>query len=252
MQTPGFPGRAQVGGEDEKVPTSKGTTKADASSGAWSVHLSGVSDGAHTYFAKAKDAEGNTSPASNSVTVRVDKTAPKLSEVYPLSGATEVLRNTDIAAGFTEEMNPATFTPSTVTLVKDGTTTPIGIRMGLLDSYPSKLWISPWSDDGPVALDSNTKYTLKIKGGTSGMKDLVGNALEQDYSWSFATEGAPPSVVGYTPTQTSDVPRSIRPTATFSVNMDPSTITASNIKFEVYDTKRRRWVSVTHRELRCD
>jgi probable HAF family extracellular repeat protein len=58
--------------------TSKGTTTADSSSsGAWSIDLSGVSEGAHTYFAKAKDAAGNTSSASDSVTVTVeDKTAP--------------------------------------------------------------------------------------------------------------------------------------------------------------------------------
>jgi hypothetical protein len=143
-------------------------------------------------------------------------------------------------------MDPATLITSTVTLVKDGTTTPITIRMGLMESYPQKLWISPWSDDGRVALDSNTKYTVRIKGGTNGVKDPVGNALEQDYSWSFTTEGAPPTVVGYTPTQTTGVPRNIRPTVTFSSNMDPSTITATNIKFEVYDTKRSRWVSVAH------
>jgi alpha-tubulin suppressor-like RCC1 family protein len=56
--------------------TSKGTTKADPSSGVWSIDLTGVSEGAHTYKAKATDAEGNTPPASNSVTVTVDKTAP--------------------------------------------------------------------------------------------------------------------------------------------------------------------------------
>jgi hypothetical protein len=225
---------------------SKGTTRADSSSGAWSIDLSGVPDGTHTYFAKAMDAEGNTSSASNSVTVKVDKTAPKVSEVYPLSGATDVMRNTDIAARFSEEIDPATLTSSAVTLVKDGTTTPIGVKTGLMPSYPVKLWISPWSDDGPIELDANTKYTLKIKGGANGVKDLAGNALEQDYSWSFTTEGAPPTVVGYTPTQTSDVPRSIGPTATFSVNMDPFSIIATNIKFVVYDTKRRKWVSVPH------
>jgi Bacterial Ig-like domain len=57
--------------------TSKGTTKADSSSsGAWSIALSGVSAGAHTYSAKATDAAGNTSSASDSLTVTVDKTAP--------------------------------------------------------------------------------------------------------------------------------------------------------------------------------
>jgi probable HAF family extracellular repeat protein len=56
--------------------TSMGTAKADSYSGAWSIALSGVSEGSHTYTAKATDAAGNTSSASNSVTVTVDKTAP--------------------------------------------------------------------------------------------------------------------------------------------------------------------------------
>src|SRR5215204_4175145 len=63
--------------------TSKGTTKADFSSGAWSIALSGVSEGAHTYTARATDAAGNTSSASNSVTVTVDKTPPKVDSVIP-------------------------------------------------------------------------------------------------------------------------------------------------------------------------
>jgi Bacterial Ig-like domain len=188
--------------------TSKGTSTADSSSGAWSIDLSGVSDGTHTYTAKAKDAEGNISSASNSVTVRVDKTAPTVSEVYPASGATGVLRSTDIAALFSEPIDPATVTTSTVTLVKDGTTTPISIKMGLMDSYPQKLWISPWSNDGRVELDANTKYTVKIKGGTNGVKDLAGNQLgggnqaSGDYWWSFTT--ATPQSSSYTITGTAN------------------------------------------------
>ena len=52
--------------------TSRGTTTADSSSGAWSIDLSGLSDGSHTYKARATDAAGNSSSASNSVTVTVD------------------------------------------------------------------------------------------------------------------------------------------------------------------------------------
>jgi hypothetical protein len=121
------------------------------------------------------------------------KIGPTVSEVYPADGATGVLRSTDIAALFSEPIDPATVTTSTVTLVKDGTTTPISIKMGLMDSYPEKLWIAPWPEAGPVELDANTKYTVKIKGGTNGVKDLEGNQLGSgnqasgDYWWSFTT-----------------------------------------------------------------
>ncbi|HEX5915672.1 MAG TPA: Ig-like domain-containing protein, partial [Rubrobacter sp.] len=51
--------------------------KADPSSGAWSIDLSGVSEGAHTYKARATDAAGNSSSASNSVSVTVDTAPPQ-------------------------------------------------------------------------------------------------------------------------------------------------------------------------------
>jgi hypothetical protein len=66
---------------------SRGTTKA-SSSGAWSIDLGGVSDGSHTYTARATDAEGNTSSASNSVTVTVDSAPPETNITSSLSGPT--------------------------------------------------------------------------------------------------------------------------------------------------------------------
>jgi len=86
--------------------TSRGATKADSSSGAWSIDLSGLSEGAHTYFAKATDAAGNTSSVSNSVTVKVDTTQPMVNSTTPLSGATNVGRGTNLTATFSEKMGP--------------------------------------------------------------------------------------------------------------------------------------------------
>jgi hypothetical protein len=176
---------------------SRGTIKADSSSGAWSIALSGVSEGPHTYFAKATGAGGNTSSASNSVTVTVEKAAPTVSDVYPADGATGAGRNTDIAASFSEPMDPATFTTSTVTLVKEGTTTPISARVGYYESNGYyKGWLSPPYEQG-FYLDANTKYTVKIKGGTNGVKDLAGHQLSGgnqasgDYWWTFTTGTQP-------------------------------------------------------------
>jgi hypothetical protein len=158
--------------------TPKGTTQADSSTGAWSIALSGVSEGAHTYSAKAKDAAGNTSPVSNTVTVTVDMTPPKVSSVSPTSGAKNVARSTGVTGTFSERMNPATLSTSTVTLVKDGTTTPISATVSYNDST-KKVTLTPQSN-----LDARTKYTAKVG---SGVKDLAGNALAADYSWSFTT-----------------------------------------------------------------
>jgi hypothetical protein len=175
---------------------SRGTTKTE-SSGAWSIALSAVSEGPHTYFAKATGAGGNTSSASNSVRVTVEKAAPRVSDVYPANGATGAVRNTDFAASFSEPMDPATFTTSTVTLVKDGTTTPISARVGYGESNGYyKVWLSPPYEQG-FYLDANTKYTVKIKGGTNGVKDLAGHQLSGgnqasgDYWWTFTTGTQP-------------------------------------------------------------
>ena len=69
-------GTAEAGATVEifEATTSRGTTV--ATGGTWSKTLSGVTDGTHTYTAKATDAAGNVSPASASRTVKVDTTAP--------------------------------------------------------------------------------------------------------------------------------------------------------------------------------
>jgi probable HAF family extracellular repeat protein len=159
--------------------TSRGTTKADSSSGAWSIPLSGASEGAHTYTVKATDAAGNTSSASNSVTITVDKTPPTVSRVSPANGATNVGRNTSVTADFSERMDPATLTKSTVTLVKSGTTTLISATVSYNDST-KMITLKPSSN-----LAARTKYTAKL---TGGVKDLAGNALSNaPYTWNFTT-----------------------------------------------------------------
>jgi hypothetical protein len=223
---------------------SRGTTKADSSSGTWSIALSGVSEGPHTYFAKATGAGGNTSSASNSVTVTVEKAAPTVSDVYPADGATGAVRNTDFAASFSEPMDPATFTTSTVTLVKEGTTTPISARVGYYESNGYyKVWLSPPYEQG-FYLDANTKYTVKIKGGTNGVKDLAGKPLANgnqasgDYWWTFTTGDAPgvddtiaPKVYSVFPKEdATGVDPTTNVTATFTEDMLASSINGTTFK----------------------
>ena len=53
-----------------------------------------------------------------------------------------------------------------------------------------------------AALANKTVYTVTIKGGASGVKDVAGNALASDYNWSFTTEVGditPPTISSVTP-----------------------------------------------------
>jgi hypothetical protein len=70
------------------------TTQVNAS-GQWSIDLWGVTQGSHTYTAKATDAAGNTSEASAPMTVTVslaDTVKPSVVGMDPLASAPGVLR----------------------------------------------------------------------------------------------------------------------------------------------------------------
>ena len=157
--------------------TSKGTTKADSTSGAWSIALSGLSEGAHTYTAKATDAAGNTSSASDSVTVTVDKTAPKVDSVIPKEDATGVAPGVNVAATFSEGMQAASV-KSSFKLYKKGTTTALGASV----SYDTTSTSRQATLDPSANLKRGTTYKAVV---SVGAQDLAGNPLAQQKVWFF-------------------------------------------------------------------
>jgi probable HAF family extracellular repeat protein len=172
--------------------TSKGTTKADSSSGAWSIALSGASEGAHTYTAKATDAAGNTSSVSNSVTVKVDKISPKVVDgsVIPKDGATGVDRTTDVKATFSEDMDASSINGTTFKLFKQGSTTKISATV----SYDPNTRIVTLNPFGltTTRLARGTTYKAVV---TTGATDMAGNQFDQNLTldglqqktWFFTT-----------------------------------------------------------------
>src|SRR5215216_5426029 len=157
--------------------TSKGATKADSSSGAWSIALSGLSEGAHTYTAKAKDAAGNISSSSDSVTVTVDKTAPKVDSVNPKEDATGVAPGVNVAATFSEGMQAASV-KSSFKLYKKGTTTALGASV----SYDTTSTSRQATLDPSANLKRGTTYKAVVSVGAQG---LAGNPLAQQKVWFF-------------------------------------------------------------------
>src|SRR5215217_5359009 len=162
--------------------TSKGTYKSpNPCSGVWSIDLSGLSEGTHTYTAKATDAAGNTSSASDSVTVTVGKPAPTVSSTSPANNTSGVAVTANVTATFSEDMDPNTLTTGTFTLTKQGSSIPVAAHV-TYDATNKKAILDPDS-----TLEASTSYTATIKGGSTGVKDLAGNALAQDYTWTFTT-----------------------------------------------------------------
>jgi hypothetical protein len=79
-------------------------------------------------------------------------------------------------------------------------------------------------------LAGGVTYTAKVKGGTTDprVKDVAGNALASNVTWTFKTI-PPPSVVSTTPSVTTNVPVNIAPTAKFSSALNATTVNTDTV-----------------------
>jgi Ca2+-binding RTX toxin-like protein len=152
----------------------------------------------HTFEVRAVDPAGNTDPTPARRTWTVDTTLPMVNGTNPVNNATGIASTAVVDAFFSEQMDQSTVTTGTFTLTKQGSSTPVSARVEYL-SNPKAL-LTPSS-----ALEANTTYTATVKGGPGGVKDLAGNALAQDYSWSFTTAAPPPMSCTKTGTSSADV-----------------------------------------------
>ena len=147
----------------------------------------GLAEGSsHTIEVRAVGPEGNADPTPDKRTWKVDTTAPTVIGVSPTDGATGVALNTNVEATFSEDMDAATVL-NNFTLTKRGSSEPVAWSSKGYSSVTKKADLDPASN-----LEANTAYTATIKGGGTGAKDLAGNVLVQDYSWSFTTADTTP------------------------------------------------------------
>ena len=142
---------------------------------------------------------------------------PVVSSTIPANGALGVPFNQIISVTFNEEINAATINPSTFIITEaDGTAV-----AGTVTYSGTTATFTPASPLSP-----NTTYTGRI---TTGVKDVMGNALQTDHVWTFATGMIiVPVVITTDPTNNEmNVALNKIITATFSVPMDPLTINNS-------------------------
>jgi large repetitive protein len=160
-----------------------------------------------------------------------------VTKTVPLGGATEVARTVNVKAYFNHDMNDSTFTSSTFKIRKQGTTSWLGATLSVNNT------ITPTSTNGssqsvatlnPDAnLAANTSYQMMIVGGSSGVKDVNGNALSTNKSWTFKTVTPPETTIdpsGPEGTVASDSASfafsSTKPNSTFKCSLDGSTFAA--------------------------
>ena len=220
----------------EKISTVNFTLKNGTRAVAGTVRYAGVTatfTPAHdlapntTYTARikpgVKDLAGNAMAANFvwSFTTRATPgtTRPTVSATVPANAATGVAINQSIAAIFSEAMDPLTISNTTFTLVQGAT--PV---TGTVSYAGVTATFNPTSTLAP-----STTYKATI---TTGAKDLAGNALTSNFSWSFTT-GATPDTTA--PTVSFAVPANAATgvaiggniAAAFSEAMDPLTITTA-------------------------
>jgi O-glycosyl hydrolase len=149
--------------------------------------------------------------------------APTVTAVTPALGATGVAINSPVTAAFSEEMASSTITNATFTLTAQG-----GGAVAGTVSYSSGT--STATFDPAANLAYGTTYTATI---TTGAQSSQATALAANYTWTFTTV-AVPTVAATTPANAAtNVPVSQALTATFSQQMNSSTITASTFTLSV-------------------
>ena len=177
------------------------------------VYTATITTGAQDLAGNALETDYTWSFTTGNTT---DITPPTVISTDPANAAINVALNKKISATFSKAMNPLTLNPSTFTL-KQGATAITGAvtYTGLTALF------------SPTALlTANTLYTATI---TTGAEDLAGNALQNNYTWSFTTgvspDITPPTVISTDPTNgATAVVLNKKIAATFSEAMNPLTI----------------------------
>ena len=151
--------------------------------------------------------------------------APTISTTIPADSAQFIAVDTTYSATFSENMNlAATLTDdeSVISFYDGGTRiTAAGIAY---NAGAQQLTFTP-----AAALTSNTTYTVTI---LSTVADLTGNQLGSNYQYTFTVEPAP-TVAATTPADTAQfILVNTNVSATFSENMDETTVIAANFSLE--------------------
>ncbi len=114
-----------------------------------------------------------------------DTTPPTVASVSPAAGATLVAANAAVSAVFSEPVNAATISGSTFQLFG-----PSNSLVAATVTYASGSQTATLTPT--AALAYSTTYTAVVTGGSSGVKDVAGNAMVSNFTWSFTTAAAPP------------------------------------------------------------
>jgi hypothetical protein len=149
---------------------------------------------------------------------------PTVTATSPTAAATNVATNARVSATFSADMNPASLSDTSFTVVNTALGTPV---VGTL-TYSAAGRTAVFTPNTALAI--NSQFTATI---TTGATNAAGNALASDYVWTFDTgaiaDATRPTVLLTVPAAgASNVANNSKITAVFSEDMDASTITGTS------------------------
>jgi hypothetical protein len=169
-----------------------------------------------TITTAAKNQVGVAIESNYEWTFSTTAVAPTVTSTDPLDLATGVPLNKVISATFSKAMDPSTINTTNFTLFTGGASV-----SGSVNYSGSTATFTPNSD-----LIAGNNYTAMV---TNAVKDLGSVAMTNDYQWTFKALDTPPTVQSTDPMDlATNVPLNQVVTASFSTEMDQSTINSSS------------------------
>ena len=154
-----------------------------------------------------------------------DTTPPTVIARTPATGATNVARNTTIIVDFSETMDAATIHGNSMELyrVSDSAEIACNISFGAIDGQSNRrITLTPTSQ-----LAFNTQYQAFVK---TLVKDVAGNALATEVSWTFTTVDTL-SIVSRTPAASAtSIATNTTVTVDFNKALNTATVTSSSYR----------------------
>lgn len=152
---------------------------------------------------------------------------PLVISTIPANGAVGVPLNQVVSATFNEKMNPSTINSSSFTVVATNKSLFLNSSTAIAGVVTYSGVTAFFTPSSP--LTPNTTYTGRV---TTAAHDPMGNALQTDYVWTFATD-LPPTVTIDPANNATGVLLNKVIVATFSVPMDSLTIKSPATNFTV-------------------
>ena len=179
-------------------------------------------------------AQNLTSAFSTEVGPVQDATAPTITAFSPADGATNISSAATLSVTFSEAMNAATVKSSNVYLLKNGVQ-----LTSTTFAYNAATHTATLTPTSPLLDD--TSYTIYVLGGSTGVKDLSGNALVQNMASVFQTapppppnssgtgDASPPTINSFSPTGSS-VAATTDVTINFSESLMASSVNSTSVQ----------------------